>query len=364
MSVALQFKLTQVGQAAVWNATNTGMSLNLTHIQFGSGRRAPSGTELALVQPKQAAPIAAGFSVSPTQIRMSAIFGGALNYMIAEVGLWAGDPAVAGSKLIGYWSQDSADLAAKSAGVDFIFSHDMKLDAAVPAGSLTIQADGAQSAMLAMIMAHEAKSDPHPQYSKRLTAGAALPTSDIGTIWHDDYGGFMTWQVFNANGATYTGYASVTVGSLVFETQPTPRKGYIKSGVSNLSRTAYAALRGWAMHNGVMVASASWAAGSFIFKDNADGTTFTVADVRGEFPRFWDDGRGVDSGRNFGSSQAQDIQQHTHSYSKYGTLVAAQAGGSFVVWAGASGVETVSSGSFNGIETRPRNTALLAAIKY
>jgi hypothetical protein len=145
MSVALQFKLTQVGQAAVWNATNTGMSLNLTHVQFGSGRRVPTGTELALLSPKQAAPIAAGFSVSATQIRMTAIFGGAQNYMISEVGLWAGDPAVAGSKLIGYWSQDNADLAAKSAGVDFIFSHDMKLDAAVPAGSLTILADNAQS---------------------------------------------------------------------------------------------------------------------------------------------------------------------------------------------------------------------------
>ena len=199
---------------------------------------------------------------------------------------------------------------------------------------------------------------------QKFTTGSSLPTSDVGTIWHDDYGGFMTWQSFTANGAAYTGYASVTVGSLMFETQPTPRKGYIKSGVSNLSRTAYAALRGWAIHNGIMVASASWAAGSFIFKDNADGTTFTVADVRGEFPRFWDDGRGVDSGRNFGSSQAQDIQQHTHAYSRYGALMTAQAGGSLTVWAGASGVETVSSGSFNGIETRPRNTALLAAIKY
>ena len=75
MSVALQFKLTQTGQAAVWNANNTGTSLNLTHIQFGSGNRAPSGTETALLTPQQAVAIAAGFSVSATQIRMSAIFG-------------------------------------------------------------------------------------------------------------------------------------------------------------------------------------------------------------------------------------------------------------------------------------------------
>jgi microcystin-dependent protein len=174
MSVALQFKLTQTGQAAVWNANNTGTSLNLTHIQFGSGNRAPSGTETALLSPQQAVAIAAGFSVSSTQIRMSAIFTGNQNYVIREVGLWAGDPAVAGSKLVGYWSQAAGDLAMKSPGVDFIFSHDMTLDAAVPAGSLTILADNAQSAMLAMITAHEAKADPHPQYTTNAEVNALI----------------------------------------------------------------------------------------------------------------------------------------------------------------------------------------------
>lgn len=174
MSVALQFKLTQTGQAAVWNANNTGTSLNLTHIQFGSGNRAPSGTETALLTPQQAVAIAAGFSVSSTQIRMSAIFSGNQNYVVREVGLWAGDPAVGGSKLVGYWSQAAGDLAMKSPGVDFIFSHDMTLDAAVPAGSLTILADNAQSAMLAMITAHEAKADPHPQYTTNAEVNALI----------------------------------------------------------------------------------------------------------------------------------------------------------------------------------------------
>ncbi|WP_395060414.1 hypothetical protein [Polaromonas sp.] len=174
MSVALQFKLTQTGQAAVWNASNTGTSLNLTHIQFGSGNRAPSGTETALLSPQQAVAIAAGFSVSSTQIRMSAIFSGNQNYVVREVGVWAGDPEVVGSKLVGYWSQAAGDLAMKSPGVDFIFSHDMTLDAAVPAGSLTILADNAQSAMLAMITAHEAKADPHPQYTTNAEVNALI----------------------------------------------------------------------------------------------------------------------------------------------------------------------------------------------
>ena len=176
MSVALQFKLTQTGQAAVWNANNTGTSLNLTHIQFGSGNRAPSGTETALLTPQQAVAIAAGFSVSTTQIRMSAIFGGNQNYVVREVGLWAGDPAVVGSKLVGYWSQATGDLAMKSPGVDFIFSHDMTLDA-VPAGSLTILADNAQSAMLAMITAHEAAANPHTQYATKAAVQAQTYTA-------------------------------------------------------------------------------------------------------------------------------------------------------------------------------------------
>lgn len=162
MSVALQFKPTQGGQAAIWSPSNTGTGLSLTHIQFGSGNRAPSGTEVALLSPEQAVAIAAGFKVSETQIRMSAVFTGTQGYVIREVGVWAGDPAEVGSKLVGYWSQATGDLAVKSPGVDFVFSHDMTLDAGV--GDLTILADNAQSAMLAMMMAHEAKADAHPQY--------------------------------------------------------------------------------------------------------------------------------------------------------------------------------------------------------
>lgn len=162
MSISLQFKLTKVGQAACWNAKNTGLDVAITHVQFGSGNKAPTGTELALLQPKQAVAIAGGFAVSESQIRMSAIFGGAQSYAIREVGLWDDDPAIAGSRLIAYWSQPAGDLAYKSPDVDFIFSHDMALDAAVPAGTLTIYADAAQSAMLAMISAHETNDNPHP----------------------------------------------------------------------------------------------------------------------------------------------------------------------------------------------------------
>lgn len=138
-------------------------------------------------------------------------------------------------------------------------------------------------------------------------AGQSLPSQNVGPIWHDDYGSLMVWQHFTQNGANYSGYASVLVGSLLADTQPTPRAGYIKSGTQNLSRAAYAALRGWALHNGVMVSADTWAAGAIAVADNADGSTFRVFDVRGEFPRFWDDARGVDAWRAFGSKQAGSV---------------------------------------------------------
>lgn len=165
MSISINFTFTQKGQAAVFNAQKTGTALNLTHIQLGSGNKAPAGTELALVTPQQVAAIAAGSSVSTTQIRMSAIFGGTANFNIGEIGLWSGDPAVSTSILVAYWSQASGFLAVKSNGVDFVLSHDMVLNTAVPPGSITILADQAQSAMLAAINNHQAAADPHPQYT-------------------------------------------------------------------------------------------------------------------------------------------------------------------------------------------------------
>jgi hypothetical protein len=160
MSITVQFTVTTAGRAAAWNANSTGIDLALTHIQLGSGNRVPNGAEVALVTPQQKATIGSGFNVSDTQIRMSAIFTGALAYAIREVGIWAGDPA-AGGILFGYWSQASGSLADKSANLDLVFSHDMILDASLPPGSVTVVVDTAQAAMIAD---HEAAPHPHAQY--------------------------------------------------------------------------------------------------------------------------------------------------------------------------------------------------------
>ena len=183
MSTNLQFRLTSAGQAAAWNASNTGIALELTHVQFGSGNRAPTGTETALVTPQTYVAIAAGNRVAPNQIRLSAMLTGTSSFNIAEIGIWKGVPGQPGSVLFAYWSQASGVLGAKAPGVDFIFTHDMVLSDAVAAGSVTVVADTNQSAMLALMAEHETKPDPHVGYMlESVFELTTVPTNKIAPI--------------------------------------------------------------------------------------------------------------------------------------------------------------------------------------
>lgn len=93
---------------------------------------------------------------------------------------------------------------------------------------------------------------------------------------------------------------------------------------------------------------------------NGNGTTtFSLADLRGDFIRCWDDGRGVDVGRAIWSWQNYAIQSHNHTWSAGGSSGAGNAG---ALWGNQS--QSNSTGSTGGAETRPRNTAALLCIKY
>lgn len=75
-------------------------------------------------------------------------------------------------------------------------------------------------------------------------------------------------------------------------------EGYLKANGATISRTTYAKL--------FEAIGTSFGAG--------DGsTTFRLPDLRGEFIRGWDDGRGIDAGRTFGSSQSGQNEAHSHS---------------------------------------------------
>lgn len=145
---------------------------------------------------------------------------------------------------------------------------------------------------------------------------------------------------------------------------------------------------GWLICNGQAVNRANYSAlfdviGTTFGVGNGT-TTFNVPDLRGEFIRGADMGRGVDTGRVIGSAQTEDVKAHghtgttdsagahTHPYNVVGFTSGAEvaAGSDWAVFL--TGDTTTSSGthshavtisSSGGTESRPRNIALVPCIK-
>ncbi len=167
--------------------------------------------------------------------------------------------------------------------------------------------------------------------------------------------------------------AAVPTGSIIWTAGNTAPLGFYKANGALKSRISDAAL--------FSVIGTTYGVG--------DGsTTFNLPDLRGEFIRSLDDGRGVDIGRTIGSSQAAMLLNHTHSGTTsndgahtHNAIVASGGGGattlnsspgaavgnSTVIQSSGVHSHTVTTGNPDvggGNETRPRNIALLACIKY
>lgn len=140
---------------------------------------------------------------------------------------------------------------------------------------------------------------------------------------------------------------AVPAGTIITVAKNTAPTGYLKANGALLSRTTYAAL---------------FAAIGTTFGVGDGSTTFALPDLRGYFPRGWDDSRGIDVGRVFGSTQQDDFKSHNHNV---GIGTGAYAGGLVANIAQFSVAnEPFSSGNSGGTETRPKNIALLYCIKY
>lgn len=124
----------------------------------------------------------------------------------------------------------------------------------------------------------------------------------------------------------------------------TPPAGYLECDGSAVSRNTYADL--------FQVVGTSFGIGNGI-------TTFNLPDLRGEFIRGWDNGKGTDAGRNLGSFQADEIRAHNH-VGVSGPPTGGLSGG------GNRGTNTgtYTTNSTGGDETRPRNIALMYCIKF
>lgn len=149
--------------------------------------------------------------------------------------------------------------------------------------------------------------------------------------------------------AAGTWAAAVPVGSVTMFASNGAPTGWLECNGTAVSRTTYAGL---------------FAAIGTVFGTGDGSTTFNLPDMRGEFARGWDNGRGIDPARAFGSAQADELEAHVHSVQP---PAAADDTASGLTTTGTGGAETITpynTASTGGSETRPRNIALLFIIKY
>ncbi|EIG0582208.1 tail fiber protein [Escherichia coli] len=90
--------------------------------------------------------------------------------------------------------------------------------------------------------------------------------------------------------------------------------------------------------------------------------TNRLPDLRGEFIRGWDDGRGVDSGRALLSTQTDEFKSHSHYFERTWAQTGFDTtGGYYLLSADVSGSvnqqRSDSTNSVGGSESRPRNIA-------
>lgn len=134
----------------------------------------------------------------------------------------------------------------------------------------------------------------------------------------------------------------VPAGAVFYTASTIVPTGYLEANGGAVSRTTYSDL---------------WQAlGS---PNTGDGsTTFNLPDLRGEFVRGWDHGRGVDVDRTLLSWQEDQFKSHHHS------VYVMAPGGGYAAYSNVAGPRTVDTSDVGGIETRPRNIALMPIIKW
>jgi hypothetical protein len=205
--------------------------------------------------------------------------------------------------------------------------------------------------------------------SSGTVANARLPsrlqsTGNFDTTGTGSFGGVVSGANATADGhllnrgtanGLYAPLASAIVGEIICVAMNTAPAGTLKCNGAAVSRTTYAAL---------------FAAIGTTYGAGDGSTTFNLPELRGEFVRGWDDGRGVDSGRAIGSTQTDAFQGHAHDSNTFNAGFNVVGGGISVIRPfGAFETQGPVSDGTNGTprtaaETRPRNVALLYCIRF
>ena len=173
------------------------------------------------------------------------------------------------------------------------------------------------------------------------SSGSTLKVVDgnqaAGRVLTSDANGQASWQ------------SPVPVGSVFYLAVATVPSGYLECNGAAVSRTTYASL---------------FSTLGTLYGAGDGSTTFNLPDLRGEFIRGYDDGRGADPGRTMGSFEAatgitNQVYQTVILYydnndgALYGTAVWNSGGG-----------QNGTNRTINYFKVRPRNVALMPIIKY
>ncbi|MHC8493441.1 phage tail protein [Thalassospira sp. SM2505] len=178
------------------------------------------------------------------------------------------------------------------------------------------------------------------------TAGKLKQRNAANTAWidHGDLGAALLRV--DGDGSQLTGVNGLPVGVTFWWPAATPPAWALELDGSAVSRATFSSL--------FAIMGTTFGAG--------DGsTTFNLPDLRGEFIRGWDNGRGVDGSRVFGSAQSDELKSHSHGY--HTNVGAFAAGGAAQLNFNGAG-SAVSTNAFGGSETRPRNIALLPCARF
>ena len=366
MSSTINPVITDAGLAAAIAADGDGLSLQITHVALGAGSYTPTGLETALVNRRETVTISSGSVGVGGTFNLSVLFGentGAA-YEAKEIGFFAGNPASGG---VLFAVHSSATSIVYRSTLDFLAQFALTL-AAVPEGSVSVLIDPAAAILHALIQEHKEEANPHPGYT---TSEQALTLAEDVLQDHLDATNPHTQYIATTDFNALKARLDARIGTLFYHAAATAPASALKCNGAAVSRATYAAL--------FAVIGTTYGAGN-------GSTTFNLPELRGEFIRSLDDGRGVDSWRGIGTAQDSANRSHSHSASAdtqglhtHGVPDANQNAG-FGANAFDSGgtapiqdVSTTAAGAHShnisvGLdganESRPRNVAALACIWF
>ena len=139
------------------------------------------------------------------------------------------------------------------------------------------------------------------------SAGVAATIFADGSI---NTSGIITATTFHGSGANLTGVVSIPTGMIAPFAMSSPPTGWLECNGATISRSTYATL---------------FAAIGTTYGAGDGSSTFVLPDLRATFIRGFDNSRGIDTGRVFGSFQDQGIPamkgdiHDSHGYSRTNT---------------------------------------------